>query len=204
MSRPPGRRARKAFELRDRLIECAAALIAARGYEATRMEDIGESADVSRATVFNYFLRKEDLVLAWFDRRRAELASQLARGNQLPRSTVSELRRAFRALARIFEDDPKTGRGMVRAWLQAGGPLLAPASDTTRLFADIIRAGQEHGDIARQTDADQAGFLLFDAYLGVLYRWANAKHSPPDLEKNLLKVLELILKGIAAPASLRR
>ena len=201
MSRVPARRARKALELRARLIECAAALIAARGYEATTMEDIGECADVSRATVFNHFPRKEDLVLAWFDSRRTELAGLLAHRKL---GTASELRRAFRALARIFEDDPKTGRGMVRAWLQAGGPLLTPTSDTTNLFADIIRAGQERGDIARQTDADRAGFLLFDAYIGVLIRWANAKHSPPDLEKNLLKVLELILKGIVAPASLRR
>ena len=92
---------------------------------------------------------------------------------------------------------------MVRAWLRAGGPLLAPDSDTTRLFADIIRAGQERGDIPRQTDADRAGLLLFDAYLGVLYRWATAGHSPLSLEKNLLQVLELVLKGIATPKSLR-
>ncbi len=127
MSRVSGRRARKALESRDRLIECAAALIADRGYEATTMEDIGECADLSRATVFNHFPRKEDLVLAWFDRRRAELAGLLAPGKPRPRGTTSQLRRAFRALARIFEDDPKTGRGMVRAWLQAGGPLLTPA-----------------------------------------------------------------------------
>ena len=204
MSRAPGRRARKSLESRARLIECAAALIAVHGYEGTTMEDIGECADVSRATVFNHFPKKEDLVIAWFDRRRAELADQLTDRENVPGGTASQLRRIFRALARIFEDDPGTGRGMVRAWLQAGGPLLTPESDTTRLFADVIRAGQERGDVARRTDADRAGLLLFDAYLGVLHRWASAMRTPPDLEKNLLAALELVLEGIATPASLRR
>jgi hypothetical protein len=93
---------------------------------------------------------------------------------------------------------------MVSAWLQAGGPLLTPDSDTTRLFADAIRAGQERGDISRGTDADRAGRLLFDAYVGVLHRWVTAKHQPEDLEKSLLAVLDLLLRGIAAPPSARR
>ena len=201
MSRVSERRARKALELRSRLVKCAAALITTRGYEATTMEDIGECADVSRATVFNYFSRKEEIVLAWFDGRRSELAEYLAQSRQSPAGTVDELRRAFRALAHIFEVDPKTGQSMVRAWLQAGGPLLTPTSDTTHLLADIIRAGQERGDISSQTDADCAGLLLFDAYIGVLNRWAAQNHSPQDLEKNLLTVLEIVLRGIAAPVS---
>lgn len=167
------------------------------------MEDIGECADVSRATVFNYFPRKEDLVLAWFDSRRADLAGVLAPGEDRPHDTANRLRLAFRALARIFNDDPETGRGMVRAWLLAGGPLLTPDSDTTRLFAEVIRAGQERGDVASETDPDHAGHLLFDAYLGVLCRWVTVK-PPLDLEKNLLAVLEIVLRGIAAPASARR
>jgi AcrR family transcriptional regulator len=204
MSSPTGRRARKSLEARDRIVECAAALFGARGYAVTTMEDIGECADVSRATVFNYFPKKEDLVVAWFDRRRADIAGVLAPRDDRPQDTPARLRQAFRALARIFTDDSKRGRGMVRAWLQAGGPLVTPDSDTTRLFAAAIRVGQERGDISLETDPDRAGRLLFDAYLGVLCRWVTAKHQREDLEMSLLAVLDLVLRGIAAPPSARR
>jgi AcrR family transcriptional regulator len=187
------------MESRDRIVECAAKLFGVRGYQDTTMEDIGECADVSRATVFNYFPRKEDLVLAWFDSRRADLAGKLVAGGDRSDDTPNRLREAFRALARIFEDDPRNGRGMVRAWLQAGGPRLTSDSATTRLFAAAIRAGQERGEIPRETDPDRAGRLLFDAYLGVLYRWVTAKNPPEDLETSLLAVLDLLLRGIAAP-----
>ena len=167
------------------------------------MEDIGKCADVSRATVFNYFPKKEDLVLAWFDSRRANIASVLAPSDGRPRDTVNRLRRAFRELARIFTDEPQNGRGMVRAWLLAGGPLLTPESDTSRLFAAAIHEGKKRGDISRKTDPDRAGCLLFDAYSGVLYRWVSDNDNPGDLEKSLLAVLDHLLRGIAAPTSAR-
>src|SRR5262249_14869271 len=155
---------------------CAATLFADRGYEATTMDDIGKRADVSRATVFNYFPRKEDIVIAWFDRRRADFASVLAQTEAAQRDTLERrLRRMVKALAPPFEDDPKIGRGMVRAWLLAGGPLLTPESNTTQMFVAAIRRGQERGDVARDTDPNRGGQLLFDAYLGALLRWVTAK-----------------------------
>lgn len=196
MSSSNTRRERKKREARQRIVECAAALFAARGYGATTMDDIGECADVSRATVFNYFARKEDIVLAWFTDRRGEFARLLTESDDLG-ETLARLRDAFGALAHIFERDPEIGRGMVRAWLQAGGPLLTPESDTSRLFAAVIRDGQDAGDIAGEIDPDRTGHVLFDAYMGELNRWAMAEGEPRDLERPLLAMLEIILSGIA-------
>lgn len=204
MSSNNSRRARKSIESRQRIVECAAMLFGTKGYEATTMGDVGECADVSRATVFNYFPRKEDLVLAWFDTRRANIAGVLEPSAGELCDTATRLRQAFRALARVFKEDPQNGRGMMRAWLQAGGRLLTPDSDTARLFADAIRAGQERGDVSRDADAAHAGRLLFDAYEGVLCRWVATEHQPEALERNLLAVLDILLRGIAATPTARR
>jgi hypothetical protein len=100
-------------------------------------------------------------------------------------------------LARIFERDAKIGRGMVRAWLQAGGPLLTPDSDTALLFAAPIRQGRDDGDIDKDVDPAGAGRVLFDAYQGELIRWVTAEGAPSDLERRLAATLELVLGGIA-------
>ena len=142
-----GRRERKKLETRERIFESGVALFATHGYDSTTMEQIGERADVSRATVFNYFARKEDIVFEWFGRLRAEFAKALAEDDQHTVDSTSRLRRAFRVLADLYEDDPATGRAMVRAWQRAGGPLLADESDAPQLVADSVRAGQRAGDI---------------------------------------------------------
>ena len=196
-SAPLGRRERKKLATKDRIVECAIALFASRGYDATTMEDIGECADVARATVFNYFARKEDIVTEWFVRRRADLAKTLAAAEQQTTDTYSRLRHTFHAVARVFEDDPTTGRTVVRAWLRAGGPLLpGDTSETPAVFADIIRSGQQQGDIPPDVDATRAGLVLFDAYLGVLYRWVGDDEGQFGLDDNLVATLDQVLAGI--------
>lgn len=201
MSTAFGRRERKTLETRDRILQCAVSLFATRGYESTTIEDIGECADVSRATVINYFARKEDLVLAWFERRRAELAESMAEGPE--ESGTPRLRRGLRTIAHLFEDDPATSRAMVRAWLRAGGPLLGQDADT-EIVAHAIRSGQQSGEIRPDIDVDRAGHLLYDAYLGALYRWVSDEEGRRSFQEDLVDMLDLLLAGIALRPSIER
>jgi AcrR family transcriptional regulator len=196
-----GRRERKKLETRERIFESGVALFAAHGYDSTTMEQIGERADVSRATVFNYFARKDDIVFEWFGRLRAEFARALAADDQRTVDSTSRLRRAFRALADRYEDDPATGRAMVRAWQRAGGPLLADGSEAPRLVADSLRAGQRAGDIPHGVDPALAARILFDAYLGVLYRWVLDETDQLALGEQLTATLDVILPAILRTSS---
>jgi AcrR family transcriptional regulator len=196
-----GRRERKKLETRERIFESGVALFAAHGYDSTTMEQIGERADVSRATVFNYFARKEDIVFEWFGRLRVEFATALAEDDQHTVDSTSRLRRAFRVLAAMYEADPATGRAMVRAWQRAGGALLADQSDAAQLVADSVRAGQRAGDIPRGVDPERAALILFDAYLGVLYRWVLDETDQLALGEQLTATLDLILPAITRASS---
>ena len=196
-----GRRERKKLETRERIFESGVALFATHGYDSTTMEQIGERADVSRATVFNYFARKEDIVLEWFGRMRGEFATALAEDDQHSVDSTSRVLGAFRVLADGYEADPATGRAMVRAWQRAGGPLLADESDAPQLVADSVRAGQRAGDIPRDVDPDRAALILFDAYLGVLYRWVLDETDQLALGEQLTATLDLILPSIIPTAS---
>jgi AcrR family transcriptional regulator len=202
---PAGRRERKKLETRERILESGVALFAAHGYDATTMEQIGERADVSRATVFNYFARKEDIVFEWFARMRGEFARALAGDDQGRFDSTSRVRAAFGVLADRYAADPATGRAMVRAWQRAGGPLVAGESDAPRLVADAMRAGQAAGDISGDVDPDRAALILFDAYLGVLYRWVQDETDQLALGEQLTATLDLLLPlvthGPAGPSA---
>jgi AcrR family transcriptional regulator len=66
----PGRRERRKRETRALILAEAAKLFAARGVEASTVEELAEVADVSRATFFIYFSGKPAVV--------AELADAMA------------------------------------------------------------------------------------------------------------------------------
>ena len=50
---------------RAAIIENAIALFRERGFEATRVREIADAADVSEATFFNYFPTKDAVLSAW-------------------------------------------------------------------------------------------------------------------------------------------
>jgi len=87
----PGLRERKKQATRARITEAAVALFAERGFESVPVTDIAAAADVSTATVFNYFPSKEDLV---YDGMAAFNASviEAVRGRPAGTSVVTAFR----------------------------------------------------------------------------------------------------------------
>jgi len=61
-----GLRARKRREQRLRISDVATRLFIERGFDAVTVEEVAQAAGVSKATVFNYFECKEDLLLDRF------------------------------------------------------------------------------------------------------------------------------------------
>ena len=57
------RRESKKRETRQRISDVATELFFARGFDAVTVDDIAIAAKVSKMTVFNYFARKEELIL---------------------------------------------------------------------------------------------------------------------------------------------
>jgi AcrR family transcriptional regulator len=77
MTVQPGLRERKKQQTRDRLTEAARRLFVERGFEAVSVAEVARSADVSEATVFNYFPTKEDLVYSRLERFEDELLAAI-------------------------------------------------------------------------------------------------------------------------------
>ena len=90
---------------------------------------------------------------------------------------------------------------MVRAWQRVGGPLLAEESEAPQLVADSVRVGQLAGDIPRGVDPDRAALILFDVYLGVLYRWVLDETDQLSLGEQLTATLDMILPAIIRTSS---
>jgi AcrR family transcriptional regulator len=68
-----GLRERKKLQTRQLIADTARRLFAERGFEQVSVVEVARAADVSEATVFNYFPTKEDLVYSGLERFEDEL-----------------------------------------------------------------------------------------------------------------------------------
>jgi len=73
----PHKAAGKAQRTREHILETALALFASKGYLETTMRDIAAASDCSLGLAYRYFVRKEEMVLALYERCTAELEEEV-------------------------------------------------------------------------------------------------------------------------------
>lgn len=195
-SAPAGRRERNKQRVRARLYDSALRLFTERGYEQTSVDQIAEDADVARGTFFNHFQRKEDLITAWGAERRVRLREGLAasESGHTDHSLRQVLDRCMDVLADINEQEQQVTRAMLTAWVKAGRPILEEPF-AGEIFAEVVEAARQRGEIASPMDTRLVGNLLRDAYLGALYRWSQ-KPVSADLRTELHTVVDIVVSGV--------
>lgn len=97
------RRERKKQRTREALIDAAFRLFAAKGFEATTVEEIADEVDVSSRTFFRYFSSKEDVVLTFQEEQFATIVDTLA-ARPASESVMTAMRNAAVSVLRACEN----------------------------------------------------------------------------------------------------
>lgn len=164
----PGLRERKKAATRQRISDVATGLFAARGFDNVSVAEVAEAAEVAKMTVFNYFPRKEDLLL---DRgpELIGLVTDAIRNREPGRSPLAALHRLFTDLAR--QRHPASGvRDGVQTFYRTvlNSPALLARVREQRENMEQVLAGLLAE--ATGTAADAPGTVLLAMWTVGVYR----------------------------------
>jgi AcrR family transcriptional regulator len=156
MSEEPGLRERKKQRTRELLANTARRLFAERGFESVTVAQIARAAEVSEATVFNYFPAKEDLVYWRMENFEEELL-QVVRDRDSGESVLAaferfllaqrgllgrhepEAREHLTALTRMIAESPALRARERRVLADLTASLAALIATEAKASADDIR-----------------------------------------------------------------
>jgi AcrR family transcriptional regulator len=144
-------RTRKKQRTRQEIVEAAAMLFAARGFDRVTVAEIARAADVSEQTVYNYFPTKEQLV---FDEEAAFEARFVSMVRDRPES-VSPLD-AVRTEIHLFLD--QLGKRKPSQHRAGGMPYLVATSPTIRRYWLALAERYAHA-VSRTLSRESAGAL---------------------------------------------
>lgn len=162
-------------DTRVRVLEAARRLFVERGVAQTTVVDIASAARISRATFFNHFGSKEELLVALWSDQVGNLGDQIAAHLAEPRSTHERIRSLFAHLLEALQ----RRRGyleVVVAELErtsSEGTLAARSAVFQEHLRTIIDAGVAQGDVPTDRDPQVMTEMVASIYLGVLrnLRW---------------------------------
>jgi len=166
-------RERNKQRVAQRIILAASELFKTRGYHSTTMDDIAEKAEISRATLFNYFLSKEALLIPWGQEIvEQQILPQLRKYMNTQPTIWQVFHFMFTKMNEILGDYPD----VIQAFVQQAAKDFRP--DTTGLegmdqqdvYTQIIRYGQEKGEIRTDLPLENLVSYLSALQMSLIFR----------------------------------
>jgi AcrR family transcriptional regulator len=196
--KPPTNRAVRAGERRQAIIDAALDEFVARGYAATRLDDVAKRAGVAKGTIYLHFKDKEALFQELIRTALVPLIGRLA----APPPAGSSIRAALEGFAQTFAQEVvSTRRGDIVRLIVAEGVRFPSVADfyyrevVSRGLAGmraLIELGIARGEIAQEGLARFPQIVVAPVIVAVIWQGLFGRHAPLDAAEMFRVHLDLI------------
>lgn len=183
------RRESNKIKIRGAIIDAAVIKFGDKSVNGTTMDEIAEEAKISRATLFNYFPSKADIVAAIVEQMDDAFIAQMDRFIALGLPVRTRVVEFFRAHAQDLEGRWLKFRPMVGISVQ-GWDEETGARRFARSNEAFLRLVHDVSDDARIACAD----VLSGTYVGIVHNWRY--ESDYALEERLVAAVSLVMKSV--------
>jgi AcrR family transcriptional regulator len=196
--KPPSSRVERAAERRHAIIEAALDEFIARGFTATRLDDIAKRAGVAKGTIYLHFKDKESMFEELIRTALVPLIGRL----HAPPPVGGTVRDAVEGFARSFiQDVANTRRGDIVRLIVAEGPRFPSIAEfyyrevVSRGLAGmraLIELAVARGEIQHENLARFPQIVVAPAIIAVIWQSLFSKHAPLDATEMFRVHLDLI------------
>jgi len=162
------------MENRAHLLACALDLFSARGYDAVGVQEIVETAGVTKPTLYHYFSNKRGLLDTLLEEQFQPLTAAICPASDYQRDLVMSLRRVMLAYFNFARENPSFYR--LHLTLFFASPDSEP-NQAVRRFTDeqyhlvealFASAAEQHGNLRNRQGTYAATFIgLINTYIGL-------------------------------------
>ena len=185
-------------DTKRRLLDAGATVLAAKGYHATRVDDVVKLAETSHGTFYLYFPNKEELFRALAAEVAEEMQALAEALEPLGPGATGRLR--LQQWIRQFAELYRRHGPVIRAWTEAeigGSEFGRLGTDLLTQFTSVIGARGRRGRAARPRPGDRDARARRDARAAQLLRADEARCAiePDAIAETLARVTHAALFG---------
>lgn len=195
-----GRRELNKLQCRNRILKTSRRLFTAKGYEDTTIEDIAEAAEVSKATLYNYFSSKEHLLQGIADAALEEIRQLIREDLRDEPDGLEKLRRVMETLAADSARYVALTRRIFYLNVSPDSELHGARAELLEILGRLVREAQDQGRLRRDLPAEELVDVFLGIYLLTQFGWADAEQSGDgEYRRKVRRVMDQVLSGLAGP-----
>lgn len=191
------RRELNKINCRGRILKASRRLFSANGYENTRIEEVAEKAEVSRATLYNYFPNKDALLIGIAEEELG-LIHTMVGSEQIKSKRADE---KIRQVLEVFVIDSLQYLTLSRkiTYLNSceDSNLYATRIEMRKIFKTLVLEAQQDNIFKSDIDAGDIVDIIISIYLMAQFEWTKvADYSPEYCSEKLNRFFNITLAGI--------
>jgi len=194
-----GLRERKKARLRQQIIDTSIRMFRKRGYEATRIDDIVQTLEISQPTFFRYFPTKDAVLREVGERGYACICERLRSELSSKAGTGERLQRLYVTMAREVEADRKLWQAVVLSGAMdpvRSAELRGHEEAAVSLLQEILAQGQKRGEVTRAFPVVHLAEFMEGLYNTVVRQWAVDLTGPHKLTDRVRSAVDFFLRRI--------
>lgn len=166
---PITKREANKIDVNRRILKASRRLFASKGYDETMMKDIAKKADVSKATVYNYFPNKESLLIGTYEDVAGEAERAAQDKPELP--AIDRLRNAVETFALGSMKYPDLSRRITYLNATEDSALYGITGRIYHIFEELVEEAKEDGVLDKQANNRIVVDMIFGIILIIQYQW---------------------------------
>ena len=180
---------------RQKILKASRRLFKEYGYENTMIEDVAAKAEVSKATLYNYFPNKDSLLVGTMD----EVTESFERFIESFNPEMKADEKIYKAMKFLILDSvPFVGISRRILFLNGcrDSEMFGKANTIKNVFGDMVKQAQNEGIFDKSlTDKDIVDQLM-GVYLISQFQWSDLETmSEDECVERIQRLLDLALTG---------
>ena len=196
----------EAAKTRQDLLDAALSVFSQKGYEATRLEDVAQAAEVTRGAIYHHFGSKTDLFIALIEDASTQGGAAVEGAIAAGGTFVEITRRVLVRTMKLLEENRRFREIMALSLFKAGGSpeldtLTRQRHDQARTqveqLAGFFRAGIEQGELRADLDPAVMGRAILAYQNGLSMLWLSNQEAF-SIQAQAEQLADVFLHGILA------
>lgn len=191
------RREANKIKCRQDILKASRRLFKEKGYDNTMIDDVAEKAEISKATLYNYFPNKESLLVGTMDDQIAAAEKYIrdaGGGEEL--NSYDKLKLALEFL--ILDSIPFMDVSRRIMYLNAceNSPMYGKVNEVKDMFRVLTDKAKEEGTFKDDIHSIEIVELLMSIYLNSQFQWKDIEElTEEECRSRIERMLDLTLAG---------